>query len=428
MAVVANLLAVAPPAVLSAPAPQHGVLAGLCAVELARVALEAAKNPADARFTHDLFSALAAAILALPAANATEAGSALLADLGPGHLFPLAQVVLSGDIEEFVPYVFQVLAVLLRADRAGHPGTPLAPPFASMLPPSLTAQLWASASAAPALSILVQAFAAAAAQTLLPHIPQLVDVVVTALASQSTSDAAFDALEAVLAVPELVGPLAAHISRLLGTLASSLAVAAQIAAQAAQQPRMGRLGRRPVAVPLTVAKLRRRCLVFVADLIGLLGFAPVVQAMPGGLEALLQILASPAVVAASLRERKAVVLALTRALGDPSSPLFLRASPLHPSTPQLLRSLSAALSNADFASAVAHEAAEDVAERLEREKTAGSFHAVFVPLRAALMPIPDAFSAVPTAQIIDIVRGQLSLHRVTLQALAPEAREVPTLD
>lgn len=67
------------------------------------------------------------------------------------------QSVLSNDVMEFLPYVFQILAQLLELRPAPAPGTSnLTPGYESLFPPLLTATLWLRVGNVPALTQLMQ--------------------------------------------------------------------------------------------------------------------------------------------------------------------------------------------------------------------------------------------------------------------------------
>jgi exportin-2 (importin alpha re-exporter) len=76
---------------------------------LASLLLEACKNPRCPGFSHYLFEAVAGLVRHCgndPASGGLPAYEAVL--------FPAFDAVLSGDVQEFHPYVFQVLAQLIE--------------------------------------------------------------------------------------------------------------------------------------------------------------------------------------------------------------------------------------------------------------------------------------------------------------------------
>ena len=54
-----------------------------------------------------------------------------------GHLFPVIQVILTEDVTEFLPYVFQVLSLALEMREKGAEGT-----YMQLFPMLLQPVLW----------------------------------------------------------------------------------------------------------------------------------------------------------------------------------------------------------------------------------------------------------------------------------------------
>lgn len=76
----------------------------------------------------------------------------------PGYeekLFPAFQVVLSEDIQEFHPYVFQIFAQLVELRRRGDP---LPPVYLTLFPPLLSPTFWERSGNVPALVRLLRAY------------------------------------------------------------------------------------------------------------------------------------------------------------------------------------------------------------------------------------------------------------------------------
>lgn len=121
---------------------------------LADAMLVAARNPSNPGFNHYLFESVAALVRLGCAADpgAVAAYEALL--------FPPFQAVLQEDVQEFHPYVFQVLAQLVEA--RGRGGGPLPETYLALLPPLLAPAFWERQGNVPALVRLLRAYAAAA--------------------------------------------------------------------------------------------------------------------------------------------------------------------------------------------------------------------------------------------------------------------------
>jgi len=105
------------------------------------------KNPSNPNFNHYLFESIASLVNAVCRTNpsATTEFESLL--------FPPFEAVLSMDVAEFTPYVFQILAQLLLYRPDG-----VSPAFASLLPPVLDPAVWSRKANVPALVLLLQAY------------------------------------------------------------------------------------------------------------------------------------------------------------------------------------------------------------------------------------------------------------------------------
>lgn len=115
------------------------------------------KNPINPHYNHYLFECLA---LSVKAACGTGVGAVTEAQLiacgkFESFLFPLFQTVLSQDIAEFVPYVFQILAQLLNA-RPKNSG--LSDAYRALFAPLLSPALWERKGNVPALIDLFKAY------------------------------------------------------------------------------------------------------------------------------------------------------------------------------------------------------------------------------------------------------------------------------
>ena len=74
------------------------------------------------------------------------------------RLFPVCTDILQGDVAEYIPYVFQILAQLLEAHAALSTERALPNAYASLLPPLLMPALWEKKSHVPALVRLIKAY------------------------------------------------------------------------------------------------------------------------------------------------------------------------------------------------------------------------------------------------------------------------------
>ena len=75
---------------------------------------EAAKNPTKPHFNHYLFETLCLSI------KIVCTGQPSAVDNFETVLFPIFQLILTEDVQEFVPYVFQILSLLLEVHNPGN--------------------------------------------------------------------------------------------------------------------------------------------------------------------------------------------------------------------------------------------------------------------------------------------------------------------
>ncbi|KAI9595046.1 importin alpha re-exporter [Syncephalis fuscata] len=99
-------------------------------------------NPSNPRFNHYTFEAVSALFRCGPAGLATL----------EEQLIPACQSILQRDVAEFIPYVIQVMALMLEM----HSNVP--PAYAAMLPPFLQPALWEVQGNIPALARLIRAY------------------------------------------------------------------------------------------------------------------------------------------------------------------------------------------------------------------------------------------------------------------------------
>lgn len=114
-----------------------------------------AKKPVNPHYNHYLFECYAVFIKSccLDSTGGPEVVSGAC-DKFEAMLFPPFQIVLSEDVEEFTPYVFQLLAQLLSY----RPGQGLSQPYQVLFPPILSPELWERKGNVPALTDLLIAY------------------------------------------------------------------------------------------------------------------------------------------------------------------------------------------------------------------------------------------------------------------------------
>lgn len=101
---------------------------------LTQILTEVAKNPSRPHFNHFLFETLALAIKIVCKAQPAAVGSFEEA------LFPVFQGILQTDVLEFMPYVFQMLALLLETREQS--GSDIPEPYWALFPCLLAPTLW----------------------------------------------------------------------------------------------------------------------------------------------------------------------------------------------------------------------------------------------------------------------------------------------
>jgi exportin-2 (importin alpha re-exporter) len=111
------------------------------------------KNPINPHFNHYMFECIA--LLVRTACNPEQVAVAASCDQFEQCLFPPFQNILAQDVSEFIPYVFQVLALLLtaRPERGGFSDA-----YKSLFVPLLSPVLWERKGNVPALTILFRAY------------------------------------------------------------------------------------------------------------------------------------------------------------------------------------------------------------------------------------------------------------------------------
>lgn len=109
--------------------------------------IQASKNPSKPHFNHFLFETLSLSIrIACQKDQSSVAGF-------EGTLFPAFQDILQQDVQEFVPYIFQLLSLMLECH-----GSPVPDPYMALFPCLLAPVLWERPGNIHPLVRLLQAF------------------------------------------------------------------------------------------------------------------------------------------------------------------------------------------------------------------------------------------------------------------------------
>ncbi|KAL7580108.1 hypothetical protein ACA910_012869 [Epithemia clementina (nom. ined.)] len=147
-----------------------------------------AKNPRNPQFNHYLFESIA--VLIRNVCSKDPGTTATFEKL----LFEPFNIVLQMGVEEFMPYVFQVLSLLLeyRPREAG-----LGEGYQQLFPPLMTADLWEKGKV-PALSRLLQAYLRQSAPSLVAHVIPVLGIFQKLLSAGSTVEHSFVVLNAAI--------------------------------------------------------------------------------------------------------------------------------------------------------------------------------------------------------------------------------------
>jgi exportin-2 (importin alpha re-exporter) len=127
--------------------PQIGALTVECmkqgCVKLERIC----RNPTNSNFNHYMFETVAALI------KSSVEGSLDNLSQYEQYLFPVFQIVLVEDLEDFAPYIFQILSQLIEVYTP-----PLPEVYTQIFPPLLNPVMWERSGNVPALVRLLQAY------------------------------------------------------------------------------------------------------------------------------------------------------------------------------------------------------------------------------------------------------------------------------
>ena len=145
------------------------------------------KNPSNPKFYYYHFESIGALIRFSGPSNSEP----LL-----GALFPCFIAILQENVEEFMPYVFQLLAALLEAE----PDKPLPPAFQPMVAPIIAPLIWESRGNIPALVRVLSATIPRAAQEMVKNnqLEGILGIFQKLVSTKVFEGYGFDLLEAVI--------------------------------------------------------------------------------------------------------------------------------------------------------------------------------------------------------------------------------------
>ncbi|KAL8897734.1 MAG: hypothetical protein Q9192_002435 [Flavoplaca navasiana] len=165
-------------------------------------------NPANPRFYYYHFEALGA-FIRFAAPRQPE-------KLENG-LYPVFLSILENDVQEFIPYVFQLFAALLEANPSGS----LTAYYTSLAQPILNPQLWTSKGNIPALVRLVSSLMTRGASQMAENkqLESILGIFQNLIVNKATEIYGFELLESIMAnfAPSIIGPYFVTILQLLFT-------------------------------------------------------------------------------------------------------------------------------------------------------------------------------------------------------------------
>uniref|UniRef100_A0A3P9ABR0 Exportin-2 n=1 Tax=Esox lucius TaxID=8010 RepID=A0A3P9ABR0_ESOLU len=159
--------------------------------QLTHKLLLVSKNPSKPHFNHYLFESLCLSIRITCKANPATVGSFEEA------LFPVFTEILQNDVQEFVPYVFQVMSLLLEIHTSSIPNS-----YMALFPHLLQPVLWERTGNIPPLVRLLQAYlekgAATIASSAADKIPGLLGVFQKLIASKANDHQGFYLMNSII--------------------------------------------------------------------------------------------------------------------------------------------------------------------------------------------------------------------------------------
>ena len=172
-------------------APHAPTLINALGILLARVCA----NPSNPIFNHCLFESLSALVRFVGGGNGGSVQIAIV-DKFEGALFGPFTSVLTQDVTEFKPYVFQIFAQLLEMRK----GNGVSAGYWNLFQPCLTASLWTRGNT-PALARLLTAYLSVDAPALAQrgHLQPVLGCWLKAMSMVSTQAAAFELITAFIA-------------------------------------------------------------------------------------------------------------------------------------------------------------------------------------------------------------------------------------
>ncbi|KAI4092519.1 MAG: hypothetical protein LQ339_007898 [Xanthoria mediterranea] len=165
-------------------------------------------NPANPRFYYYHFEALGAFI---------RFAAPLQPEKLENGLYPVFLSILENDVQEFIPYVFQLFAALLEANPSGS----LTAYYTSLAQPILSPQLWSSRGNIPALVRLLSSLLTRGAAQIAENkqLEPILGIFQTLITNKANEIYGFELLESIMAnfAPNTIEPYFGTILQLLFT-------------------------------------------------------------------------------------------------------------------------------------------------------------------------------------------------------------------
>lgn len=172
------------------------------------------KNPMNPNFDHYIFESLSALMRFIVAGSPQTLATFEQALFGP------FTIILQQDIEQYVPYIFQVLAQMLELHESGN----VPPDYSSLLPFLLTPVVWQQKGSIPGLVKLLRAFLArdSARMTAAGQVATVLAIIQQRLIPSKMNDVwGFELLQAVVLYVK-PNDLAQYMKAIIMTLLSRL--------------------------------------------------------------------------------------------------------------------------------------------------------------------------------------------------------------
>merc|ERR1719219_1984488 len=149
---------------------------------------QAAKNPTRPHYNHYLFESLSLSIRIVCKTNPAAVGNF------EQVLFPVFEEILKTDVQEFVPYVFQIMSLMLELHSTGT----VPQPYMAIFPFLIMPVLWERPANIHPLVRLLQAFISRGTGQVVEHISGLLGIFQKLIASKNNDHEGFYLLQAMI--------------------------------------------------------------------------------------------------------------------------------------------------------------------------------------------------------------------------------------